>query len=145
MRAWRISFPLGTSPACPVAGPIVESLKLEKTLKIEFSHKLRVVDPSTAAPHRTGALCQGFWLWGDLTGSTGGLHQPWGDFTESWNGLGWKGPLKAIQSNPLQWAGTSSTTSGCSEPHPTWPWMFPGMGHRPPLWATCARVSPPSS
>ena len=26
---------------------------------------------------------------------------------------------------------------------PTWPWMFPGMGHLPPLWATCASVSPP--
>ena len=29
---------------------------------------------------------------------------------------------------PLQWAGASSTQSGCSMPHPTWPWTFPGMG-----------------
>ena len=26
----------------------------------------------------------------------------------------------------------------CTEPHPTWPWMRPWMGHRLPLWATCA-------
>ena len=45
---------------------------------------------------------------------------------------------------PLQWVGTSSTRSGCSEPRPTWPWMFPGMGHLPPLWATWSSVSPPS-
>ena len=30
---------------------------------------------------------------------------------------------------PLHWAGTSPTRPGCSEPHPTWLWMFPGMGH----------------
>jgi len=29
---------------------------------------------------------------------------------------------------PLQWAGTSSPGSGCSEPRPTWPGMVPGMG-----------------
>ena len=52
------------------------------------------------------------------------------------NILGWKGGLKAVQSNPLPWALTSSTGSGCSETGPTWPGMFPGMGHRPPLWAT---------
>ena len=23
-----------------------------------------------------------------------------------------------------------------------WPWMFPGMGHLPPLWATCSSVLP---
>ena len=45
--------------------------------------------------------------------------------------------------SPLQWAGTASAGSGCWEPRPTWPGMFPGMGHRPPLWAACARVSPP--
>ena len=37
---------------------------------------------------------------------------------------------------PLQWAGTPSTGSGCSEPCPTWPGMFPGMGS--PLKATHA-------
>ena len=46
--------------------------------------------------------------------------------------------------NPLQWAGTSATGSGCSEPRPTRPGKFPGMGHQSPLWATSARVSPPS-
>ena len=33
--------------------------------------------------------------------------------------------------SPLQWAGTSSTRSSCSEPYPTWPGMFPGMRHLP--------------
>lgn len=30
--------------------------------------------------------------------------------------------------DPLQWSGTSPTRSTCSDPWPTWPWMFPGMG-----------------
>lgn len=41
--------------------------------------------------------------------------------------------LKAIQSNALQWARTSSTGSGCSNPHPDWSWMFPGVGQLSPL------------
>lgn len=51
--------------------------------------------------------------------------------TEAQNGLALKGPLKAIYPNPLQWSGTSSTWSGCSELQPIWPWMCPGMGHLP--------------
>jgi len=31
----------------------------------------------------------------------------------------------------------------CSEPHPAWPWVFPGTVHPPPFWATCASTSPP--
>ena len=60
--------------------------------------------------------------------------------------MGWVGRDLSRPSNPtpLQWAGPSSPGSGCTEPCPTWPGMFPGMGHRPPLWATCVRVSPPS-
>ena len=51
-----------------------------------------------------------------------------------------------VSPTPLQWAGTSSSRSGCSEPRPNWPWMFPGMGHLLPLWATSVpSVSPPSS
>jgi len=64
---------------------------------------------------------------------------------ESQHGLGWKGPFKAILSQPLPQAGTSSTGSGCSEPCPTWPGTLPGTGHRPPLWAVSASVSPPSA
>ena len=43
----------------------------------------------------------------------------------------------------LKWAGTSPTRSGCSEPRPTC-WMFPRMGHLPPLRVICSSVSPPS-
>ena len=75
------------------------------------------------------------------------LHGPSGArrIIRSQTGLGGKGPLKATQSNPLPWAGTSPTSSGCSEPHPTWPGMVPGTGHLPSLWAAWARVSPPSA
>jgi len=30
----------------------------------------------------------------------------------------------------------------CSQSHPAWPWVSPGSGHPPPLWATCTRTSP---
>jgi len=61
------------------------------------------------------------------------------------HGIFWGGRDLYRSSSPtlLQWAGTSSTRPGCSEPCPTWPWMFPGMGHLPPLWATRSSVSPP--
>jgi len=29
-----------------------------------------------------------------------------------------------LVTTPLPWAGTPSTTSGYSKPHPTWPWML---------------------
>jgi len=35
---------------------------------------------------------------------------------------------------PLQWTGTRTARSGCSEPCPAWPCMSLGMGHPPPLW-----------
>lgn len=41
----------------------------------------------------------------------------------------------------LQWVGTSSARSGSSQPHPNWPWMFPGMNHLLLLWETCPSVS----
>lgn len=50
--------------------------------------------------------------------------------TDSYNVLGWKGPLKV---KPLQWAGTSSARSHCSKPCSAWPRLFPGMGHLPHL------------
>ena len=37
---------------------------------------------------------------------------------------------------PLQWTGTPTARSGCSEPHPAWPWMSPGMGYPPHFQAT---------
>lgn len=37
-------------------------------------------------------------------------------YLESQHGLGWKGPLKAIQSSLLPWTGTASTRPGCSSP-----------------------------
>jgi len=39
---------------------------------------------------------------------------------------------------------TPSTTTGCSKPHPTWPWTLPGRGHPELLWATSSSASPPS-
>lgn len=51
--------------------------------------------------------------------------------------LSWKGLLKVIWPTHLQQTGTPSATSGCSDPHPVWPRMSPGMGLLP-LWATCA-------
>lgn len=33
---------------------------------------------------------------------------------------------------------------GCSDPHLTLPWTFPGIGHPQLLWATCSSVSPSS-
>ena len=40
-----------------------------------------------------------------------------------------EGTLKMIEPQPLLWAGLPPTSSGCSGPHPTWPWAPPGMGH----------------
>lgn len=53
--------------------------------------------------------------------SSQGVRQPSGSprdkGRESWNYLGGKGPLKFVQSKPLQRAGTSSARSCCSKPH----------------------------
>ena len=38
-------------------------------------------------------------------------------------------------STPLLCAGSPPTRPGCTEPHPAWPWMPPGMGHPQPPWA----------
>ena len=48
---------------------------------------------------------------------------------KSWNRriIEWlrlEGTLKILQFQPLP-----PTSSGCPEPHPTWPWAPPGMGH----------------
>lgn len=56
---------------------------------------------------------------------------------EAYSSLGWKEPV--IKYNPLRWAGSSSTRTSCSEPCPSWPWMFPG--HLSPLWAICDYLS----
>lgn len=47
-----------------------------------------------------------------------------GEFMESKNGLGWKGPLKIIQSNPP--AMGQDTKSGHPRSHPTWPLTLQG-------------------
>ena len=39
--------------------------------------------------------------------------------------LSWNGPLKVIYSNSLQWTGTPTARSGCSESHSVWPWICP--------------------
>ena len=67
--------------------------------------------------------------------------------TESYNHRKfWVGrdPQRSSSPTPPQRAGTPLIRSGCSEPCPTWSWMFPGMGPPLPLWATRSSVSPPS-
>jgi len=54
-----------------------------------------------------------------------------------------KGPLQAIRSQfPEQECLQLSEV--CTEPCPAWPWVFPGMGHPCPPWAThpwrCSRA-----
>jgi len=39
---------------------------------------------------------------------------------------------------PLLCAGSPTSSPGCPEPHPAWPWMPAGMGHPQPPWATCS-------
>jgi len=63
-------------------------------------------------------------------------------FTESWNGLGWKHPLRSPSSNPLLSAGTPPSRPRCSQPHPAWPGVLPGRGDPQPHWAVCSSVSP---
>lgn len=53
-----------------------------------------------------------------------------------WFGL--EGACKGHLVQPLSSGGTASPTSGCSEPCPVWSWIFPGMKHPPPLWASCS-------
>lgn len=64
-------------------------------------------------------------------------------YTESLNGLVWKGPWSSSHSNPLPCKGTSSTRPGFSKPSPTFPGTLPGMGHLQLPWATCASASTP--
>jgi len=65
-------------------------------------------------------------------------------FTESWNGLGWKGPQWSLSFNPLLCARLPTSRPGSPEPHPAWPHMPPGIEHPQPTWATCSSASPPS-
>ena len=53
-----------------------------------------------------------------------------------WPGL--KRATMIISSNPLLCAGSPTSSPGCPEPHPAWPWMPAGMGHPQPPWATCS-------
>ena len=68
---------------------------------------------------------------------------PWGLWDhgiiiESYNCLNWKGLLKVIQSNSPAVSRAPSARWGCSEPHPAWSWMSPGIEHPPYVGATCA-------
>lgn len=54
--------------------------------------------------------------------------------TESQNGLGWNGPLRATSFQP-PCTGIPSTSSACSVMCPAWPWMFPRTEHSPLLMA----------
>lgn len=60
---------------------------------------------------------------------------------EPWNGLGWKG---LPGSNPLPWAGTTSTRAGGSVPHPIWPWMLLGKSSLL-TFALCWKMNPPQA
>ena len=44
------------------------------------------------------------------------------------------------QAGPL--TSRSGAGAGCPEPHSTWPWTPPGMGHPKPLWTACSNTSP---
>jgi len=50
------------------------------------------------------------------------------------HGMAWVG--KDLKAHPvhLPWA-VPPSSSGCPGPHPTWPWVPPGMGHPQLLWA----------
>ena len=43
-----------------------------------------------------------------------------------------------LVSTPLLCAGSPTSSPGCPEPHPAWPWMPPGMEHPQPPWTTCS-------
>jgi len=44
--------------------------------------------------------------------------------------------------SPLLWTGLPSTRSGCTGPHPPWPWAPPGMEYPQFLRAACFSASP---
>ncbi|NWW95496.1 SPDEF factor, partial [Rhynochetos jubatus] len=62
-------------------------------------------------------------------GSPGGLRAGPAPPAGIMEWFGWEGTLKPPQCHPLPRAGTPSTSPGCSQPHPAWPWTLPGMGH----------------
>lgn len=65
-----------------------------------------------------------------------------------WIGRELKGWLILI---PMTWAGILFTISGCPNMHPTWSWLFPGLGKNAPLFAarclveTAAALAPSRS
>lgn len=63
-------------------------------------------------------------------------HQP------KHNGLGWKGLLEVIWSNPPAQAGTHG--AGCPTPCPSGFWRSPVEETPQPLWATCASTPSPT-
>lgn len=67
-----------------------------------------------------------------------------GSVVESQTGLDWKGSWRWSSSNPPALDRDTFHYSGCSKPHPPWPWTLQGMGKPQFLWPASSRVSPPS-
>jgi len=63
--------------------------------------------------------------------------------------LGLEGTTEITQFQPTAMGWLPLTGSGCTVPHPAWPWTPPGMGHPQLLWAAVPRphhtLSPPSA
>lgn len=57
------------------------------------------------------------------------------DFTEPQNGLGWKGSLEVIMSNPA--VQTGPCRADCLGLFPGGSWILPKMGTPQSLWVTC--------
>jgi len=62
-----------------------------------------------------------------------------GRIAESYNCLSWNEPLASSSPTPLQWTGTPTARTSCSEPNPSWPWMSSRTVHPPHLWASGAQ------
>jgi len=63
---------------------------------------------------------------------------------ESLNRLSWRRPLKAIWSNSPAASRDTRSSIRVLRAAPASPWVSPGMGHPPPLWAAADSASPPS-
>ena len=103
-------FPIWPT-SCPQTPPqppayIIKSLRLEKTSKIIKSN-----GPPTTIQYPS---CQD-WTWSM-------------DYTDA-GSLELEGSPKGHQSNPPATSRDTYSSIRCSEPHPAWPWVSPGMGH----------------
>jgi len=62
-------------------------------------------------------------------------------FLDIQNGLGWSGRYRPFSSKCLLCTGLPSTSWGCPEPHPAWPWASPEMRHPQLIWVICSSAS----